>query len=256
MSNHFGRVAVGCRLNKIEPAFFQCWTGLVVSGLDPGDQVLRPSYDMAAHKAANFLARQFLLSDCDTLLMVDDDMVFAPDALSALRTAEQVGQFDIVSALSTTRTYPPQLILKRLLDGQLDYPLSEQGQVFEAITDFERGKYVEVDVVGLAFTLIGREVFEGMVKHDRPELTYFFRYEQGLETEDISFCRDARELGFKLAVDTAVEVGHIGRKTWGPPDWYMMREAELLDTGAAIDNGGRMKSSTKHVTPTEIGGGL
>lgn len=206
----FGRIAVGCRIGKHpEAAFFAAWTGLVVEGLRDDDVVLAPSAYSPAHWAADFLARQFLKSGCDTLLMIDDDMDFAPDALECLRANVASFDYDIVSALCTTRELPPVPVLLRLADYQPD----NGRELFDRVTRFHLGQVIPVDTVGLAFTLIRRRVFEQMVKTSLEPVSIdemcFFTYGPGRETDDTPFCRRARQLGFKLAVDTAVHIDHI-----------------------------------------------
>lgn len=208
----FGRIAVGCRLNKHpEPAFFAAWTGLIVEALRDGDVVLAPSAYSPAHWAADFLARQFLKSECDTLLMIDDDMEFPTDALERLRANEASFGYDIVFALCTTRELPPVPVLLRLAEEQPGNGCEK----FDRITRFHLGRVIPVDTVGLAFTLIRRRVFERMLAPGGIDETYFFNYGYGRETDDTPFCRRARQLGFTLAVDTAVHIDHIAAISLG-----------------------------------------
>jgi hypothetical protein len=211
MSTDFGRIAVGCRIGKHpEAAFFAAWTGLVVEGLCDGDIVLAPSAYSPAHWASDFLARQFLKSECDTLLMIDDDMDFPPDALGRLRANEASFGYDIVFALCTTRELPPVPVLLRLAEEQ---PGSGAVEKFDRVTRFYLGRVIPVDTVGLAFTLIRRRVFERMMETSLTSTSIddacFFTYGPGRETDDAPFCRTARRLGFALAVDTAVHIDHI-----------------------------------------------
>ena len=202
----FGRIAVGCRIGKHpEAAFFAAWTGLVVEGLRNGDVVLTPSAYSPAHWASDFLARQFLKSECDTLLMIDDDMEFPPDALDRLRSNAASFEYDIVFALCTTREMPPVPVLLRLAENQPD----DGRELYQRVTRFPLGRTIPVDVVGLAFTLIRRRVFEAMLAPGGPDASYFFTYGAGRETDDAPFCRQARRLGFALAVDTAVHIDHV-----------------------------------------------
>lgn len=205
--NDFGRIAVGCRIGKHpEAAFFAAWTGLIVQGLREDDVVLAPSAYSPAHWAADFLARQFLKSGCDTLLMIDDDMDFTPDALERLRANAASFDYDIVMGLCTTRELPPVPVLLRLAEEQPGNGIVEK---FDRVTRFHLGRVIPVDTVGLAFTLIRRRVFEAMLAPGGIDETYFFSYGPGRETDDTPFCRRARQLGFTLAVDTAVHIDHI-----------------------------------------------
>lgn len=73
------------------------------------------------------------------------------------------------------------------------------------------GGVMFVDLVGMGFCVIKREVFE--------KLQYpWFTTEQftigdvtDLLSEDTSFCRRATEAGFSLVLDTSVRLGHVGK---------------------------------------------
>lgn len=222
----FGTVAVGTRLHNLEPSFFTSWTALLSGWLRPGDNVLRIGPQEPAHKAADRLVRGFLQSDNNTLFMVDDDMVFPADALERLRSNEDNWPYDIVMALCTTRGVPPMPVILRELPEQPDPPQCWEGEHFERVFEWEDGEVIEVGSVGLAFTLIRRPVLAAMrnLQAERDlDHCYFFRYGEGVETEDIPFCREARRLGFRLAIDTSVKIGHLSRVVLGYQQfksWY------------------------------------
>lgn len=205
----WGKIAVGCRIAKHpEALFFTSWTGLIAGGLRDGDEILTPSTSMPAHWASDALARAFLLSECDSLLMIDDDMAFDPLDLERLRTHEANHAYDITFAFCTTRTLPPKPVMMRLAAEQ---PGKFGGENFYTVDRFTDGSVVPVDAVGLAFTLIKRHVFGAMMTvGETINQSYFFTYGNGRETDDIPFCRRARELGFTMGVDTAVKIEHIG----------------------------------------------
>jgi hypothetical protein len=215
-SNDWGTIAAATRLNHVEPGFVVSWTMLVGGGLRQGDNVIKPAYGLPAHKAANQIARNFLQSDNDTLLMIDDDMVFEQDAVERLRSNEANWPYDIVMAFCTTRGIPPQPVILQDMATQPDWPKKLSGERFKRVYDFDDGEVIPVGTTGLAFTLIRRGVFEAMLDSEAGlEYNYFFKYGQGVETEDIPFCREARRLGFGLAIDTSVKIGHIGRMVLG-----------------------------------------
>jgi GT2 family glycosyltransferase len=216
MSNDWGTIAVGIRLSHTEPGTFVSWTTLVGGGLREGDQVIKPAYNLPAHKAANQLARGFMRSDHDTLLMIDDDMVFEPDAVEQLRSNKANWPYDIVMAFCTTRSIPPHPVILQVMDEQPGPPECLKGEQFRRVLDFEDGEVItNIGTTGLAFTLIRRRVFEAMVSEYGLDYSYFFAYGPGQETEDIPFCRRARELGFSLAVDTSVKIRHVAKVALG-----------------------------------------
>lgn len=229
----WGTIAAGTRLNHIEPGFFVSWTTLVGGGLRQGDNVIKPAHDLPAHKAANQLARRFLQSDNDTLLMIDDDMVFEQDAVERLRSNEANWSYDVVMAFCTTRGIPPQPVILQVMDEQPELPKSLEGEQFKRVLDFEDGEVIPVGTTGLAFTLIRRRVFEAMVSEHGLEYTYFFTYGQGQETDDIPFCREARRLGFKLAIDTSVKIRHVAKVALGFEQFASVRDGNENERTAA-----------------------
>jgi hypothetical protein len=210
----WGRVAVGTRVYKSpEPDFFVSWTKLIGSGMRGGDRVFEPVVGMPGHVAANHLARALLATPCDSLLMVDDDMVFEPDALEKLRSNPLTRDYDVVFGFCTHRTLPPHAVVMKLQE-QPPLPLSLLGEQYGTLRDIENNSVVDVDAVGLAFTLIKRKVFEKMLDDYGALYTSWFQWGAHTEGEDVFFSRRCRELGFSLAVDSSVKIGHVGRYTF------------------------------------------
>ena len=209
----WGRLAVGVRIAKHpEPLFFADWTALLTGGLQSGDTVLMPAMYMPAHHAANKLAQQFLETDKETLLMIDDDMTFKHDTVKYMRENKANWQYDIVSGLAVRRTIEkPTPVMMHFL-GEVEMPKALRGDHFASKPPvFEEGDVVEVDAVGLAFTFIRRHVLEAMINEDYGlEHTWdFFTYGPGLESDDIPFSRRVRGMGYRMAVDTGASIGHI-----------------------------------------------
>lgn len=211
----FGSIAIGTRISHIKDDFFISWSRMLVAGIRKNDELLTPQKGLAAHKAANNLAREFLeQSKKDTLLLVDDDMSFEHDALERLRSKKENWKYDIVSGLSYTKGDSSKPIVLKLIREQPQYPQSRVGEIYGFYTGYKEGETEPVATTGMAFTLIRRKVLEKMVELEGtpPEYVYFFEYEKGLESEDISFCRKARNEKFRIGVDTGVKIGHIGDK--------------------------------------------
>lgn len=216
----WGNLAVGVRIAKHpEPSFFTAWTALLTGGLRNGDTVLMPAAQMPAHWASNKLAQNFLRGDKDTLLMLDDDMTFPMDAVKRMRENEGNWEYDVVMGLCTHRVWPPKPVVMQLME-QPPLPFRLRGDHFGSTPKFEVGGVIEVDAVGLAFTFIRRRVLEAMVDEEWGlKYSYFFDYGVGMESDDISFCRRCRELGFRMGVDTTIEIGHIGAQPLGWQDY-------------------------------------
>ena len=144
-------------------------------------------YELRGHslvyEAREQATKHFLESDCDYLLFLDSDMVPPADMLIKLIQHDK----PIVSALAFRRVpnYEP-CIFKNDMEFYLDYPKG----------------LIEVAGVGMACTLIKREVFEHMPRH-------WFMPEEGLG-EDLSFCKNALKAGFNIFCDTNLICGHVG----------------------------------------------
>lgn len=185
----FGRVAVGVRMTHPAPEFCDSFARLCAHGLERGDRILQPAIGMPHHIAAQVLAGEFWDSGLDSLLMIDDDMIFPHCALSRLRSNPQAFAFDIVSGLSCCRR-PPHCPVIMTGDGVVKKVVPPDGS----------GGIVEVGMVGLAFTLIRRHCFTG-------EGWSFNWGPQGVG-EDAEFCRKNREQGRRIGVDQSVIIGH------------------------------------------------
>lgn len=213
--NSWGKIAVACRIGqKPDGEFFRCWTRLMLGGLRDGDRVLTPAIEMPCHYAADCLAKGFLNTDADTLLFIDDDMVFNNKNLNMLRDDEDGLQYDVIMGLCQSRKPPHRpLILEP----------NPNGAGFLVPSAPPEDKIVDVGVVGLGFTLIRRKVFEAM------EEPYFYWGEKG-DGEDAMFSMAATKLGFKLGVNTRVVIGHRFPVT---VEW------DFKENGLAYESNGR-----------------
>jgi len=190
--NRFGKVAIGVRLARVSPHFLVSWSKLLMAGTRPGDVVLSPPIGLPHSIAANWLVAEFRNSGCDSLLFIDDDMVFEADVLENLRKSQ--GDFGIVSALFCCRRYPNLPVTLRHFEGD-EKP--------KAILDLDG--VVDVDYCGLAFTLVRGDVIEAIAKDLPNKEPFAWNNSTG---EDGDFCIKARSLGYKVGVNTDVKVGH------------------------------------------------
>lgn len=142
--------------------------------------------------ARNQLVSNFLVKSPDAthLLFWDDDIIPRPDALMKLWSHNK----PIVSGLYF-RKGPPH---EPVMGIKLTSPQGQEG--FSPFVNWEDGKTYSVDGVGMGFCLIRKDVFQAM------EYPWFHF---GQYSEDYTFCEKAKELGFKVLIDTSVILNHL-----------------------------------------------
>jgi len=195
----FGSIAITARVNRAPDArFVQSWTHLIAGGLRRGDKVFGPIIEMPHHWAASCAIRDFMDGcDCDTLLLVDDDMTFESDTLANLRDNPANHDFDMVQALCCSRQ-----------QGHGPIVLLESGTKYKPLLNpHSDSGTVEVGMCGLAFTIIRRKVIRTVMGMLQPD-ELIFNWGTDGSGEDCSFCRRARRAGYRIGVDTTVQVGH------------------------------------------------
>ena len=180
--------------------FLQCWTGLLCNGLRDGDRIIQPVIELPHHIAANLVVREFMKGDCDTLLMLDDDMVFPASLLEDLRTCEPCLKYDILQALCVRRGDQSPVVLREATDDGHSIYIPRAGEIA-----------IDADAVGMACTLIRRGVFHGLDSSGAGMWFYWPKEGQG---EDGKFSTDAASAGAKIGVCGSVGVGHRYLTVW------------------------------------------
>ena len=139
----------------------------------------------------NTLVQKFLATDCDYLMMIDDDIVPPPNILRLVDFDK-----DIITPFMFTqqkgRLLP--IFLKRNADG-----------IYDMDDYINKVGLQEVDATGTGCIIIKREVLE-KVKHP-----FENQYDQdGIKTSgnDYHFCEMAKELGFKIWVHLDYVASH------------------------------------------------
>jgi GT2 family glycosyltransferase len=151
--------------------------------------------DQARNELTGAVIYDLACADVTHLLWIDDDMVFAPDSLQRLLAHD----LDIVGGLCHGRRAPhyAPILLKKQGGSLMGYAYQH---------DYIRG-LVEVDATGGAFLLVKREVFVSIEnKFTTPGEGPWSHRGSG---EDTAFCERAKECGYKIFVDTSLEIGHI-----------------------------------------------
>ena len=196
----FGTIAIGTRCGKPDLRFLQAWTHACAGGVrHQGDRIIMPQGELPHHWAMEAIANDFLHSDAESLLIIDDDMVFSPADINRLRMNPDNEPFDIVQGLCPSRQPPhAPIVLMDADDGERYRPL--QGISLTTGT-------VECGMVGLGFTLMRRWILEAVRDSLGPNEMMFAWGTDG-RGEDCTFCRKAKALGGRIAVDTSVSIGH------------------------------------------------
>lgn len=160
---------------------------------------------MATDRARNAYAHGLFAPEnarFDALLMLDSDMIHAPDIVERL-AAHLDDEHQIVGALGFRRgpDFEP-----------CAYTHDEPGKAIP-IQEWNCG-LVEVEAMGFTGILIGRQVLETMRPKKVGDLPWFYSpisetTPGGLVGHDIAFCRRARALGYRLWCDTDLISPHL-----------------------------------------------
>lgn len=153
------------------------------------------------------IVRSFLDTAADWLWMVDSDMTFEPDTLERLVTVADPDVSPIVGGLC----------FGQIVDhGELVYyptmfMIDEHGQGWR-LDEYPPDSLIDIHATGTACLLIHRTVLEEMHRKYPEPLPWFAEEVSewgGLQSEDVTFCRRARALGFPVKVHTGIKTGHL-----------------------------------------------
>ena len=194
--------------------FGDCLTQLVSQSLNAGIELCQSAcYREQITFARNKIATKALEAKVDYILYLDDDMIFKPDLLVNLLNDQK----DIVGGLTFLRSEPHEPSF---------YKLNSDEKTYNPIYMWKPKELVECDAIGMAATLIKKEVFEQMYKVSAKEKDVWGFFEG--YAEDLNFCNKARHLGFKMFCDTNNLVGHITEKIIGYGDYKAMADEKII----------------------------
>lgn len=160
-------------------------------------------------RARNSIAKMFLESGCDHLLMVDADMTINADDIFRLLAFNNTRP--VVAGIGCARK--KEKVYFSMLDSD------EDGNIL-----MDSMGLVKAKRVGTGFIMIHRKVFETL-KAEHPEWEYFdhnhndkmvaffdfhLDQEEGYMGEDFVFCERARQAGFSIWIDPTIKLGHMG----------------------------------------------
>lgn len=177
------------------PRMDSFWSALQAANYEPccGNEVeIYPNpYSVAANR--NAVVEGFLKTDCTHLMTIDEDVVLQRDAISLLLS---------LGADVATGYYP-------IFAGGMAHMAcdADDGAWVRGWQDETR----EIGWCGAGCLLIARHVLEALTPpwFQWPQMPRKSRHCLDDRTEDIRFCEEVRELGFKIMAHHQVRCGHF-----------------------------------------------
>lgn len=103
--------------------------------------------------------------------------------------------------------------------------LNEAGDRYDTLTEWPENQLIDdIHGVGGGFLLIETRVFDDL----KPPYFCFEPFQGDLLGEDYYFCRRAIEAGYKIHLDTGIQLGHVGSYIYSIHD-YMNHKARLAE---------------------------
>jgi len=169
--------------------------------------------DQPVSKCRNKIVKKAFDWGATHLLMLDDDMTFPDNIVDILLNHNK----PIVGALAFKRR-PPYLPV--IYQENPNYP-----ERMKVDTDYEKG-LIEVAATGAACLLVQMEVFRRM-RHPWFDFKPDEQFPGEYVGEDIMFCKKAKELGYKIYVDTMHPIGHLGLAEVNENVWLHHRKEKM-----------------------------
>ena len=142
--------------------------------------------------------------DYDAWLTIDSDIVFTPDQVVEL--LEDTKKYPVVSGIYRMQDMKHLACVK---EWDVDYFRKNGSFRFMKVDELEReDKYISVAYNGMGFFACRREVLEKM---KYPYFTYpIIEIDELKDTcsEDVAFCKNIKDTGFEVIVNTTLRVGH------------------------------------------------
>jgi len=155
--------------------------------------------DIPVDKARNEMIKLALQKNADYILMLDNDNLLPKNGLDRLVEVMEQEKADFVTGIYFEKKKPYYPVLREYHDGG-----------FWKIENPPLGKVIKIDGCGLGCCLVKPEVFRKTkypwfkFNHER------WGYKDIQLSEDLYFCRQLREKGFKMVCDTGLISSHIG----------------------------------------------
>lgn len=219
----FGKLGFGVPYYRPGYEFWVWWSDMLIGGFDPGDTFLNDGEvpgEVPIPIAHNALVREFLRTDCDTLLIIEDDHSGDPEVVRRMRFKPENQSFDVVCASYVGRRGAPKPMGWTFAGYNKDtgYLLRWDNEAVEL-----QGVTQVYDGAGLGLVLIRRELIEKMLGDKDPATFRWFRFHK-LNTQDVWFYARAQKLGARVGVDRDNWIVHWGKYPWQRSDFSVWRE--------------------------------
>ena len=183
---------------------YQCMINLLYRSFQKGDLIQYAIADsIKIDHVRNYLTQKFLEVDAefDYIMWIDSDQVFNPEQVYMLIEKMEKNNLDIVSG----KYY------KRRARVTETCAFEEIGDEYLAVIPESKGLQ-EVDAVGFGFVLMRPDVLKKM-QATYGQRQFEFQYlEDGIDFlgEDMTWCRRAKNIGYKIWLDNDCVIGHWG----------------------------------------------
>lgn len=182
-------IGIPCRETAPSSAFYDCLDKLE----RPAGAVVYQARTGVIPGCRNRICREALKVGAEWVWMLDDDQLFAPEALNALLAHS----LDVVIGLTLRRKSPFMPLI---------YDALPDGQVYQKYLNPGDGGVIEIGGAGMGGCLIRRAVLEAMAD---PWFTFVTTVEHPDDyCEDFPFYQSVRDAGFKVHCDLDVNFGH------------------------------------------------
>jgi hypothetical protein len=175
------------------------WKTLMYPVNSKSVQVFVPGMEVG--EARNRSVEHFLSdSSLKYLVFIDDDLILPEDGLLKLYRGMEEHGYDIIGSVYRTKETGNETVAYKFKEGMMGSIPNEE---------LLNNEYLDVDVVGMGFTIIKREVFYKLSQPWYKTVQEKFTYGTRCYTEDVFFCKKAKEEGFKIGLATDVICPHM-----------------------------------------------
>lgn len=146
--------------------------------------------------ARNHFLQDKYVKDCEWMLWWDNDVIVTQAQTMKLIQTFESGDYDMLSGIYFMGQHPHFPVIYK------------NGDKFEYYNDYPKQKIFEISGCGFGFVIISGKLLRSLPKN---AFNRFYKESAGQISklgEDLSFCRIAREYGFKIYADSSILLGH------------------------------------------------